>query len=277
MTARDCNSGLFRTGRTALSALAALLLWLCPVSGLRAQETVTEVTVDARQATIDPFGNLYVLTSRGEFRKYDKRGREEAQYSDLQFSDFSEISAGHAFKSMVYYPEYDLIRLFGNKLQLLGELNLSSGGYGEITAVAPATGMQGFWLFDATAQRLVRLSQTGQVEFSGSGLLPVLGVSIFPAIMKEREGWLYVYDPDNGLYVFDNFGAFSRHYPVLGARAFSVFNDRIFYAVNGQVNELEKLTGKSRPVDLKIAGNILNMAFRQIVVQDGGKIKVLKF
>lgn len=270
LTARHCGSSLLKR-ISALFVLAALTYTVA------AQEVITEVSVDARQATIDPFGNLYLLTADGEFRKYDKHGRQEARYSDIQLSDRSEISAGHAFKSMIYYPEFDLIRLFGNKLQVLGELNLSAGGYGEITAVAPATGMQGFWLFDATAQRLVRISQTGQVEFSGSGLLPVLGESVFPTIIKEREGWLYVYDPERGLYVFDNFGAYSRHYHVTGARAFSVFNDRIFYAVNGKVSELDRMTGASRPVELQLSGSILTMAFRQMVVQDGSTVKVVKF
>ena len=258
------------------SMLVAAVLSL-PVAGLQAQETIMTIEEDARQISLDPFSNLYLLTGNKELRKYDRSGKLEATYSDLELSDLSLISSDHPFKSLIYYPEYDLIRVFGNKLQVLAELNLTLFGIGEITCVAPSTGYQSFWIFDATGQKLMRINQQYDIVDQGSDLIPIIGETIFPTIIKEREGWVYVYDPDKGIFIFDNFGAFSKKLPIVGAESFSVFKDRLFFISKGRLFEVDTFSGNQKATEFSVDGKILGMTFRQIVVKTESAIEVKRF
>jgi hypothetical protein len=232
---------------------------------------------NARQVSIDPFGNLYLLRQEREFVKYNRDGKQEASHTDLQLSELSEISSDHPFKAMIYYPEYELIRVFGNKLQMLAELKLTLYGFGEVTAVGPSTGYQAFWVFDATAQKLIRINQSYEIVDQGSDLIPVLAENIFPTMIKEREGWVYVYDPERGLYIFDNFGAFSRKLNITGARSFSIFNERIFYISGRQLFEFDRFTNSPIRLDVELDGEIMGMTFRQIAVSKNGTIELVRF
>jgi len=256
---------------------ALMLVFMQTSQHVHAQESVLTIEAKAHNVSIDPFNNLYLLTEDNEYVKYDKRGKIMESYTDLQLNEASYLSSDHPFKSMVYYPQYELIRVFGNKLQVLAELNLSAAGFGEITAVAPSTGYQSFWLFDATAQKLIRISQNYSVEYDGTDLTSILDEVIFPEVIKEREGWLYVYDKENGLYIFDSFGAFSRKLNVLGANSFSVFKSRLFFTKDGNVFEVDPYTAGKLPLKIQLDGEILSMAFRQIILSKGNTIEVIRF
>ncbi|MCP4121240.1 MAG: hypothetical protein GY751_05765 [Bacteroidetes bacterium] len=276
LAARDFISDLLRSSYRVVT-VALVILFLMFSSTLQAQVSILKVEASATHVTIDPFNNLYLITSGNEYVKYDKTGKLVDAYSDLQLDAYSEISSDHPFKSMVYYPQYNLIRVFGNKLQVLAELNLSGAGFGEITAVAPTEGYQSFWIFDATSQKLVRISQNYDLIYEGSDLTPVLNEVVFPQKIKEREGWLYVYDIDKGLYIFDNFGAFSKKLNVIGASSFSIFKDRIYFTKEGQVYEVDPYTNTTLPIKLELEGEIMTMAFRQIILKKGNVIEVIRF
>ena len=242
-----------------------------------AQSDSISIEESVQQVSLDPFANLYLLTTNNEFKKYNEKGVFQQSYSDLKLSDLSEISSDHPFKSMIYYPEYDLIRVFGNKLQILAELNLSQYGFGEITAVAPSTGYQSFWLFDATNQQLVKINQQYGIEIKSDELSRFTQHPFFPKIIKEREGWIYTYDADNGLFIFDSFGTFSAHIEIKDAYTFSVFNQKIFIYKEEGLYEVEPILQTIKPLEVKVDGKILELAFRKIVVEKNGVLKIVKF
>jgi hypothetical protein len=231
---------------------------------------------DVQQVSIDPLSNIYLITKDFEFRKYNNKGILEYQYSDLQLTEMSKISSNHAFKSMIFYPEYGFIRVFGNRLQLLAELNLNNFNFGEITAVAPSIGYQSFWIFDATGQRLIKINQNGQIE-KVSELLNIVDRPFFPTLMQEYEGWIYAYDAQQGLFIFDNSGIYSTFIPVPEANSFSVLNENIFLSKAGQLYQVDTYLKTILPLNVAIDGKIIHLSFRKMVVKKDGFIKILKF
>jgi len=243
---------------------------------MKAQQDTVVIKQDVQQVSLDPLSNIYLITKDFEFRKYNSKGVLEYFYSDLQLTERSKISSNHAFKSMIYYPEYGFIRVFGNRVQLLAELNLNNFNFGEITAVAPSIGYQSFWIFDATDQKLIKINQNAQVE-KDSKLLNILDEPFFPTMMLEYEGWIYAYDLNKGLYIFDNSGIFSKFIPVTDVSSFSVFNGNIFVSKGGQLYQLDTYLKTITPLNIQIDGKIIHLSFRKMVVKKDGFIKILKF
>lgn len=242
-----------------------------------AQELLLELEVEASQVSVDPFNNIYVLTADREYRKYDSKGNLVHRYNDLELNVNSGLSSDHAFKSVVYYPNFELIRVFGNRLQVLAELDLKNYNIGEVTAIGPTTGYQTFWIFDGTAQELVQIDQQNDVVNQSGDLTNLLDEPIFPTLIKERSGWLYVYDPERGLFIFDAFGTFDRRLDIPGALSFSVFNGRIFYYSDKGLFELDRFSNASKRLEFKPAGKLVHMAFRKMVVQEGNTLRIWQF
>ncbi len=259
-----------------ISIVLVLFLIGSLANSLIAQEPVISIKDVAIQVSIDPFSNVYLIDENLEYKRYNGDGEFEWNYTDLELSEFSEISSNHPFKSMIYYPEYELIRVFGNKLQMLAELNLTNFGLGEVTAVGPSLGYQSFWIFDATTQQLSKIKQNYEVEIDGVDLTPILDQQIFPSIIKEREGWVYVYDKETGLYIFDNFGTYSTMIPITNIISFSVFKERIFYSKDNKLFEALKLTKESVELDVEV-GKVLDMAFRKLLVGTEKGIDIYQF
>jgi hypothetical protein len=253
--------------------VALILAAALPV---KAQQDTVIIEQDVQQVSLDPLSNIFLITKDFEFRKYNSKGVLEYFHSDLQLTAMSKISSNHAFKSMIYYPEYGFIRVFGNRLQILAELNLNNFNFGEITAVAPSIGYQSFWIFDATEQKLIKINQNAQVE-KESVLLNILDAPFFPNQMLEYEGWIYAYDPNNGLYIFDNSGIYSKSFPISEVNSFSVINENIFVSKGGQLFQLDAYLKKLMPLNVNIDGKIIHLSFRKMVVKKNGMIKVLNY
>lgn len=253
-----------------------LLLLLCSVATFAQQDSIV-IQENVQELSVDPFSNIYVITDQNEFKKYNNKGEFEYTHSDLELSETSELATDHAFKSMIYYPDFELIRVFGNRLQLLAELNLTEFTVGEITAAAPSVGYQSFWVFDATAQRLLKINQQYQTEIEGDELSAFTQTPFFPTIIKEREGWVYAYDPENGFFVFDIFGTFSTFIEVKEGENFSVFNDFIYLYKGSNIIEIDTKLKLEKELETTIEGDVLDMAYRKIVVANGDKIEVLEF
>ncbi len=261
---------------TKKNSVAAVVLALFFSTPLLAQTDTLTIQQKVQQVSVDPFSNIYLLTDNFEFQKYNSKGVLEYKYSDLQLSELSKIASDHTFKSMIYYPEYGFIRVFGNRLQQLAEINLNNLGYGEVTAVAPSIGFQSFWVFDATDQKLVRINQNGMVELE-SELQNILDEPFFPDIIKEREGWVYAYDDEKGLYIFDNTGIFSKIIPITDANSFSVLDGKIFISKAGKIYQVETYLKTLQPINVSIEGEIIALAFRQMIIQNKGFLQLVKF
>ncbi len=255
----------------------SLLILIFGQSTITAQGDSISFKEGVQQANIDRFANLYLLTNNFEFKKYNEKGQFQESYSDLELSEESKISSDHPFKSMLFYPEYDLIRVLGNKLQVIAELNLTQYGFGEVTAAAPSIGYQSFWIFDATNQQLVKINQQYAVEFKSDELTNYTKTPFFPKIIKEREGWVYAYDPDFGFFIFDSFGTFSTQIEIDGANSFSVFNQKLYLSKQGELFEIEPNLKIIKPISIAIEGEILDLSFRKMVVEKDNTLRIVKF
>ncbi|MEZ5009380.1 MAG: hypothetical protein R2753_14650 [Chitinophagales bacterium] len=244
---------------------------------LQAQPDSIFIKDGIQQVTIDPFSNTYLLTKNFELKKYNSKGIFEESYSDLQLSELSKIASDHPFKCIIYYSEYDLIRVLGNRLQVIAELNLSRFGFGEITAIAPSIGYQSFWIFDATSQQLFKINQQYEVEIKSNDFTMFTKARFFPTIMKEREGWLYAYDPKNGLFIFDNFGTYSTQIDIKGGTNFSVFNGKIFISKADGLYEIDPVLKSITLLPIKQIGKVMELSFRKMMVENNGYLKLVKF
>ncbi|MEO8068695.1 MAG: hypothetical protein ABI599_13455 [Flavobacteriales bacterium] len=197
------------------------------------KERIIQGPLDA--FTTDELGNAYVL--RGDVLELFNVKGEPLQRNSLKtFGRIGTIDAFYSLKPMVFAQEQGQLAVLDNTLAVQGSvIDLPSNGFPQVTLVC-ASVQNGFWFFDQKELSLIRVD--GQLRpLANTGRLDqLIGHAPMPTQMIERDNWLYVNDPENGILVFDLFGTYAKTIPIVGAKSFEVRGEHIQYSVAGSFN-----------------------------------------
>ena len=181
--------------------------------------------------TSDHIGRLY-LAKGHELFVYYADGQLKYQYSDLSRGVITHLDTRNPMKLLLFYPGYSQIALLDNTLSRTREnINLNDLGL-ELAQLACASFDNGFWVYDPVSFRLLRYDQGLKITNDVSNVNQLVGTEINPNQMVEFENWLYLNDPDNGVFVFDSFGTYSKLIPIKGAERIQVRENGVFLDVD---------------------------------------------
>ncbi len=184
------------------------------------------------QMYIDQLENLY--TVKGDnIRKYLPNGTLQYEISpkrngQLTLADFSD-----ALRPMLYYRDQGLIQILDNTLSEQGSAVDLFRTFEASIWMACSSIDSHFWFYDTDNFELFRADRNlSKVSRSGN-LSQVLGKSVMPEWMLERNSILYVSDPSIGVMMFDLFGTYIKTIPVTGLSRFQVIkSELVFYKSN---------------------------------------------
>jgi len=187
-----------------------------------------QITVDGDFIRSDELGNVF-LVNDNQLVKYNSTGAVMHTYSNLYSGNISFVDTHDPFKILVYYRAFGQVEFLDQSLSLasstisLTMLNLS-------LATLVCSSYQGaFWVYDPINFELVRVSQALEINERSGNLQQVTGFTPDPNYMLERDNYLYLNDPVNGIMIFDKYGSYYKTIPVKGLTSFQVFNRKLIY------------------------------------------------
>jgi hypothetical protein len=202
---------------------------------------IKKVTLQARAIESDNMGNVYMLNG-GVISKYTFSGELMEKNSSLAFGEVSSLDASNALKMVAYFKDLSQIVYLDNQLGARGEsVALDELGYFQITEICRSYN-DGLWIYDQTTFELTRLNERLEVDVESGNLAQVLGVSPDPNYIREVNNWVYVNDPDNGVFVFDWYGSYTKTIPVKGVQKFVVRADRLFFMKDNRIQYYHLIT-----------------------------------
>lgn len=260
--------------RMLLSCCTALYAMAASAQG---DTSVVQVPGTFDTFTTDELGNVYAL--RGdELELYNAKGERLQRNSLKTFGRIGTIDAFYSLKPMVFAQEQGQLAVLDNTLAVQGSvIDLPSRGFAQVTLVC-ASVQNGFWFFDQKELALVRVD--GQLRpLANTGRLDqLIGHAPMPTQMIERNNWLYVNDPANGILVFDLFGTYAKTIPIIGAKSFEVREGRLSYFIGGTFNVFDMLdftstdiadAGDPDVLDVRMEHGVAYMRFASsIVIRD---------
>jgi len=180
------------------------------------------------QFTIDNIGNIYTIHDE-EIVKYLPNGNFFARYSNLKLGKISFVDVTNPLKVLLYYKDFQQLVFLDNQLSVnSNEVSLENLGY-EQTELACAGANNSFWIYDQKNNELLRFNENSKkVSFTGN-LKQILKTDLNPTFMKEYNGFLYLNCPQNGIYVFDFYGAFSKLIPLKELKGFRVDEEIVYF------------------------------------------------
>lgn len=231
---------------------AVFLVLMLPLVTL-AQELKLIKTIDGQfnYMTSDHIGRLYLAKGQ-ELFLYFSDGSLKYQFSDLSRGNIDQLDTRNPMKLLLFYPGYSQILFLDNTLsQSQPSVNLNTLQL-ELAQLACTSYDNGFWVYDPVSFRLVRFDQALSITNEVSNINQLVGADINPNQMVEDDSWLYLNDPEHGLFVFDQFGTYSKLIAIKGAERIQVRPNGIFFEFEDRLIKYDPLSFEQSQIELPV-------------------------
>lgn len=188
----------------------------------------------------DELGNLFTINGN-QINKYNINGNLIYTYSNFYAGDISYLNTGDPFKIFLFYTDFSQIEILDNTLSPVEKIDLSPIGQDLATLACPSY-ESGFWVFNPPFLELIRFNQYIEITDRTGNIFKATGYEINPNYLIESDNTLYLYDPQNGILVFDKFGTFFRNIAVDSLFAIQVFDHKLIYCFNDSLIILDPET-----------------------------------
>jgi hypothetical protein len=201
---------------------------------------------DIVDAAIDHLDNLYVISSTGRIKKMNAAGDSLAVYNQVRnFGQPHNIDVSNPLKILLFYKDFSTVVVLDRFLSVRSTIDLRKYNMLQPGAIGLSYD-NNIWVFDEYDSKLKKIDESGNLLLETSDFRNALGQTIIPQRIINSNGFVYLADPVNGIFAFDNYGTFKRKIPLQNWKSFSLFNNRIvttgpdFISLYDPSNMLEK-------------------------------------
>ncbi len=125
------------------------------------------------------------------------------------------MDVSNPLKVLLYYKDFSGIVVLDRLLAARSTIDLRRKNVLQVAAIGQSYD-NNIWVFDAYDNKLKKIDDEGNILLETPDFRQALGEAIAPLQIIDQNNQVYLYDPLNGLYVFDRYGTFKRKIPVQG-------------------------------------------------------------
>jgi hypothetical protein len=164
----------------------------------------------------DLLGNIFTLGQGGQLKKYNAVFDSTGVFNEVKrFGQLHGIKAENPLRTLLYFKSYKTILLLDRFMQVVNRIDLRKTNIFQVNAIAQSYDNK-IWLYDELDARLKKLNDQGVVEIETGDLRLLLGLNPNPDDIFELDKYVCMYDPTNGLMLFDQLGAYRNTIPLIG-------------------------------------------------------------
>jgi hypothetical protein len=196
---------------------------------------------------VDNLGNIFVLTPDNQLKKYNAAGDSLGVFNDVRrYGKIAYIDVSNPLKILLFYEEFGTIVMLDRFLNNINSLDLRQLGFYQVTCIGLAYD-NNIWVYDALAGKLNKISSDGTQINQTNDIRPFTDSVPEPIILTDQGGFVYLFDPHQGAFVFDHYGGYQKLIPLKNWRHFSVINQTIL-GWNGRefLKYDEKMAGEEK-------------------------------
>ena len=158
--------------------------------------------------TIDNLGELYLINTDNQLKKYNEKGDSVGVFNQVtKYGKLSYVEAQNPWKAILFYQNYSTIVLLDKYLNVLTNINLRQQNIFKVRAVTSSYD-NNIWLYDEQENKLKKIDDTGNKLFESVDFRLLFDSVPSPKKIIDADGFVYLYDPQKGLYIFDYYGSF---------------------------------------------------------------------
>jgi hypothetical protein len=178
--------------------------------------------------TVDNLGELYTIDTDNQLKKYNEKGDSVGVFNQVaSYGKLSYVEAQNPWKAILFYKNYSTIVLLDKYLNVLTSINLRKQNIFQVNAVTTSYD-NNIWLYDEQDNKLKKIDDNGNNLFESVDFRLLFDSIPSPQKIIDSDGFVYLYDPEKGLYIFDYYGSFKNKLPFLHWTDIAVIDKQIY-------------------------------------------------
>lgn len=178
--------------------------------------------------TVGNLGELYLINANNQLKKYNENGDSVGVFNLIgKYGKLSYVEAQNPWKTILFYKDFSTIILLDKYLNVLNTINLRSKNIFKVKAITTSYD-NNIWLFDEQDNKLKKIDDAGNILFESVDFRLLFATAPNPQKIIDRDGLVYLYDSQKGLYVFDYYGSFKNKFSYFDWTDFNVVGKNIY-------------------------------------------------
>jgi len=178
--------------------------------------------------TVDNLGELYIINTDNQLKKYDEKGDSVGVFNQVtKYGKLSYVEAQNPWKAILFYQNYLTVVLLDKYLNVLTNINLRNQNIFRVKAVTTSYD-NNIWLFDEQDYKLKKIDDNGKALFETVDFRLLFDSVPTPQKIIDYDGFVYLYDPEKGLYTFDYYGSFKNRLSFLHWTDIEIIDKQIY-------------------------------------------------
>jgi hypothetical protein len=158
--------------------------------------------------TVDNLGELYIINTDNQLKKFDEKGDSVGVFNQVtKYGRLTYVDAKNPWKAILFYKNFSTIVLLDKYLNVLTSINLRQQNIFQVEAVTTSYD-NNIWLYDEQENKLKKIDDQGNILFESTDFRLLFDSVPTPKKIIDSDGFVYLYDPEKGLYIFDYYGSF---------------------------------------------------------------------
>jgi hypothetical protein len=200
---------------------------------------VNAITGDIVNFAVDNLDNVYILTSTDQLKKYNANGDSVAVFNNVKkFGKVSAIDVSNPLKVLLYYKDFSTIVILDRLLTVRNTIDLRQQSIFQVNAISQSYD-NNIWLYDEGDSKLKKIDDAGKVLLETPDFRLLFNEAPHIKNIYDQDGFVYLYDPEQSVFVFDYYGALRNKILISGWKDFKVTGKYIFGINNDTLHRYE--------------------------------------
>jgi len=157
---------------------------------------------------VDNLGNYYLLSKENRLKKINNRGDSVGAFNEVRrYGKLYSMDVTNPLKTLLYYRNFSTILTLDRFMNIVNTIDLRKQQIFQVRAIAQSYD-NNIWLYDEQNNKLKKISEDGRLLMETIDLRTIFDEVPSPEKIIDQEGYVYMYDPQKGIYVFDIYGSF---------------------------------------------------------------------
>lgn len=189
---------------------------------------IKQIDIPVSSFTVDNIGALYLITPGNQLKKYNEKGDSVGVFNQItQYGKLAYVDVENPWKTILFYQNFSTIVLLDKYLNVVTAINLRKQDIFRVRAIASSYD-NNIWLFDEQDNKLKKIDDNGNVLSETVDFRLLFDSVPDPVKIIDRDGFVYLYDPQKGVYIFDYYGSFKSKLAFLNWTDMEVFGKIIY-------------------------------------------------
>ena len=177
---------------------------------------------------VDNLDNVYLVTNSNQLKKYYPNGDSAGVFNDVRtYGKLFSIDVTNPLKLLLYYQNFSTIVVLDRFLNMRNVINLRKQNIFNVKAIGSSYD-NNIWVFDEGDGKIKKIDDNGQVLSETVDLRMIFDTIPSPTQLIDQDGYVHLYDPDKGFYIFDIYGALKNKIPFLQWKNIEVIDKKLY-------------------------------------------------